>query len=1701
MLGLLSFGSIVQVEAATAEQYFVFNPSTGTITDYNNIDGPKDVVIPSTIGGVPVTNIGYAAFNGNDLTSAVIPDSVITIGEHAFSYNSMTSATLGANVINIGPRAFTRNQIESINIPSSVTSIGDEAFSCNRLTSIIIPNGVTSIQFDSFSYNLISSVVIPDTVTSIGVDAFKFNSITSVTIPNSVTSIGSYAFHCNQITSLNIPNSVTSIGTSAFSYNSITSLSIPNSLTSLSNEVFRENQLTSVAIPSSITSIGDNAFRGNELNSVVIPDSVTCISTGAFAINKLTSLSIPSSVTNIGEYAFGENLLTSLNIPNNVTTIGTAAFANNLLTDVSIGSGITSIVDTLFQNNKFTTVNIPNTVTSIGNYAFDNNLLTSLVIPDSIISIGNYAFSNNQLASITIGSNVTSIGNYSFAYNQLASVTIPDSVISIGENTFRESQLTSLIIGSGVTSIGGSAFAVNQLTNVSIGSGVSNIGGYAFAYNQLASISIPDSVTSIGSYAFTNNLLTNVSLGSGVSNIGDYAFRSNPLDNITIPNSVTSIGAYAFQYNQLTSVSLGNNVVNIGDSAFVDNNITSVIIPNSVVTIGEYAFRENAITSLILGESVTEIKRSAFGFNNITSITIPTSVTTIGVFAFGNNRLTKVVIPDTVTSIGDSAFYYQFPSWSILIIASDPSVGKTYALSEGHTFGKLYPVVSFESNGGSSVGNIASVYDTTIAEPALPTKGEIPFGGWYKESTFANQWNFATDKVPPQDTTLYAKWTYNLTYIADVNGSITGAASQMVDHGKNGTQVTASPAFGYHFQSWSDGVNTASRTDSNIISHKEATATFTINTYTITFTDYDGTVLKTESVIHGDDATAPADPTRVGYTFTGWDLDFTNVSGNLNIIAQYDANQYQVTFQSNGGSTVNSVIADYDTTIQTPTLSTKEGYTLEGWYKEEGCVNIWDFYIDTIPTNNIILYAKWTINSYTVSFDSKEGSSIDSQILNYGTLAAIPTNPTKIGHTFEGWYKEEGCINIWDFNIDTIPVNNITLYAKWSVNSYTVSFDSKEGSSIEGQILNYGTKIIEPINPTKTNYIFGGWYKDEGYINQWNFETNTVPANNITLYTKWLFTYTLESLEDQTMAPINSGYVFDLQETKTIMLNRTGTGELTNITVVLSGENADDFIIINPLVTVLDAETSGTTFNVKARDGLASGNYTAIVTVSAESMVNVSFTVTQVVNLPPAPTIESVNSGNRHVNITWNSIVGATGYNIYKSTLTGEYEYPLATVDSSVLSYDVRELVNGTTYYFVIRAIVVCDESMNSNEVSSIPQTRISGPVIIEDNEADDNIIIPSPTIDNDTGNAKIDLTSESIDNALINAPMNSEGIKKLDIEIPKATEVNGYMIEISSLNLFGIEKQELEIKTDLGKINLPGNMLSDKIEGSINISLMSVDKNKLPEETKVQIGDRPIIEINLSKNGNTINWENPLAPVTISLPYVLQAEENKNAIVVYYIDNKGILKTVRGKYNSETGMVDFRTNHFSQYAVGYNEVTFNDVVETAWYKEAVDFIAAREITTGTGNGNYSPNAKLTRAQFLVMMMRSYGIEPNNNTSINFYDAGNTYYTGYLAAAKELGISGGVGNNMYAPEKEITRQEMFALLYNTLKLIDEIPEGADGKELTAFSDVDQIAPWAKDAVTLLVRTGMISGNDGKLCLQDTTNRAQMAQMLYNLLSK
>ena len=241
------------------------------------------------------------------------------------------------------------------------------------------------------------------------------------------------------------------------------------------------------------------------------------------------------------------------------------------------------------------------------------------------------------------------------------------------------------------------------------------------------------------------------------------------------------------------------------------------------------------------------------------------------------------------------------------------------------------------------------------------------------------------------------------------------------------------------------------------------------------------------------------------YTVTKWCTDKnlqTPVDTGETITLTQDTDFYAATFKvsfSTGEDTISveDQAVTYPAAVTRPKDPTRRGYTFGGWYTDEACQNAYDF---TMPvTKDMILYAKWTINTYTVSFDSVGGSSVDVETADYETPVTKPEDPTKTGYTFGGWYTDYACTKAYDF---AAPVTgDMTLYAKWEINSYQVTFDSMGGSSLDSQQVTYNGTAATPSAPTKAGYTFDGWFTDKDCTVAYDF--NAPVTDNITLYAKW----------------------------------------------------------------------------------------------------------------------------------------------------------------------------------------------------------------------------------------------------------------------------------------------------------------------------------------------------------------------------------------------------------------------------------------------------------------------------------------------------------------------------------------------------------------------------------------------------------------------
>lgn len=422
LLSVIPFGMFTA--SAETSGYFTYTLENGeaTITGCD-FSASGDIAIPDTLGGYPVTSIGYCAFAArSSLTTITVPNSLTSIGYSAFSgCSSLTTITIPDSVTSIGEVAFSGcSSLTNITIPNSVTSIGSGAFQgCGSLTSITIPNSVTSISRTAFQYcESLANITIPDSVTSIGEGAFyNCSSLANITIPDSVTTIGADAFaSCSSLKNVNI--------TDIFSWCNIDfENEYSNPLFYADNLFLNGKAVINVEIPFGITEIQSYLFSCETLTSISIPNSVTRIESYAFSdCTSMTEISLPESITYIGEYAFsGCSSLTSVSLPEALKSMGVCAFLGcNKLDSISIPNGVATIKHRTFGDcHSLKSITIPDSITRIGTEAFMNC--------ESLESVY-FEGSEEKWNNIEILSGNDCLQNATVYYN---STNMPDSISSI----------------------------------------------------------------------------------------------------------------------------------------------------------------------------------------------------------------------------------------------------------------------------------------------------------------------------------------------------------------------------------------------------------------------------------------------------------------------------------------------------------------------------------------------------------------------------------------------------------------------------------------------------------------------------------------------------------------------------------------------------------------------------------------------------------------------------------------------------------------------------------------------------------------------------------------------------------------------------------------------------------------------------------------------------------------------------------------------------------------------------------------------------------------------------------------------------------------------------------------------------------------------------------------------------------------------
>lgn len=1016
--------------------------------------------------------------------------------------------------------------VETVTIGEGVSLCSNMFMQCNTLTTVTLPESTTEIPASAFQgCAALSSINLGPNVAIIGNSAFaSCSSLTSVTLSDALTSIGSNAFRgCSGITELYLGANVKSIGGGAFKGTQIELFAIPASVTELEigKTCFLDDLDAVVIAKENPAYTVDNGVLYNKDKSVLLyyPRNITTLD-GTFT----TSASI-------GPYAFYDTKLTKITVLDGAKSIGEGAFNSAAyLTDISLADSVESIGADAFGSCKaLENLKLPASVTEYPDAFFKNcKALKSISLPAGMQRIGENFFNGcSSLETVTMGDNITEIGKNAFSNcTSLKSISLPDSVKTIGGSAFyRLENLQIDKLPASLESVGASAFRGCTLLKVD---------------------KFPANLTEIGVGAFVDTGIESITIGEGktitipdatkgnCSIVGGSALKSVCLNNVTTdhePGYGTIVGVSPnlekydlgpeFKLWAWDESGLGVNAEKKTAYLFRPG-VTKVIIPLTVEkfygpgfqtndTVEEIGF-EGENTRTITFETSLQTSPSASGssygmFRNCTAlkkVTLPVTVLVnneVNLFqrcssleeveiwsiaslpknTFSNNNeaLTKVVLHDCKKI--DTAFYratyVQFPDNLTAVSAG----GMMLKGSDGNALANkpASGVVTSELAGklfvwtgekGDSANNkfltalteddvLVTVYDGSKAHYTLTAKGspmdvdkyviyEYVIDKWYTDPEQTQLYDGAAITEP---VTFYPSFDIDQYSVVfdDLEGllvteSESGRVLQSGDKVDAGTYVLVhvdaipNAAIGVYFDFLDTGETGGG---SSKIGEQNSGKSITFNTkirvnvqiidgIKLVFDTTGGTEIEPIEGKAGETYQKPADPTKPGYLFAGWDNELSDVLPENNswstktytYTAKWCPMILNITFDTAGGNAIGSWKKTYNAMFCDLPVAEREGYTFTGWFDAADGGN--EIVYETVvkSTEDFSIYAHWTVNQYTISFDTDGGSAVDSITQDYGTVVAAPASPTKSGLDFLGWDSEIPA---------TMPAGDVTFKALW----------------------------------------------------------------------------------------------------------------------------------------------------------------------------------------------------------------------------------------------------------------------------------------------------------------------------------------------------------------------------------------------------------------------------------------------------------------------------------------------------------------------------------------------------------------------------------------------------------------------------------------------------------------------------------------------
>ncbi len=997
------------------------NPLSYAKNLYLNMELLANITIPGNVASIS----NYAFVNCKNLKSITIPNTVTSIGVSAFQHcTSLTSVVIGGATSIKNMTFYNCKNLESIELPNSISSIGKQAFyGCQKLSTLTIPNSVKTIGISAFEEcSSLNNVIIPNGVTDINDKTFyRCSNLVHVDIPNSITKIGAEVFYqCKRLSSITIPSKVNSIGENAFY--ACDSLYVVTLESNVSGSIYGQ-QVKEYIIGTNVTRIGDNAFRGcNSLHAVSIPHSISYIGNYAFSQSPIQKISINSdkyvgmdytevytqncfankigldypirelilgdSITKIGINAFRYEPLTTITIPKNVTSIGDNAFYNTLTEVVCKATTPPTSKSSSFPNKNIPLYVPEESIELYSNAIWWEEFYQILPIPSGSYTIYTDAINGHVegAGEYESGTSISLVAipneGYIFSHWSDGNTDNPRTIVVSEDATYTaifRSELSSddflFTSYQNGSTIGLSSLASHQVIeysrngttwiNMTTATSITlNNGDSVYMRGVLS-----DNNTSTDYTQFT--MTGAIAAYGNINYLWNYANLNAPLKEYCGANLFKDCVGLIYA-PELPSTELADYCY-IGMFRGCSSLSSAPVLPAMTLTDHGYCSMFRECTSLISAPSLpaTTIAASCYTsmFQGCTNLTLAPTILpaqTLADYCYqsmfsGTAISTAPELPATtlapccyVSMFQDCASLMSAPS----LMAESLTDYCYWRMFRGCTSLTSAPTILPATNLTTYCYNQMFMQTAITSAPELPAKtlGDYSYNQMFYQCSLLN----------------YIKClATNISATGCTQGWVNGVAS-------SGTFVKNSK-----MTSWTNG--------NNGIPTGWTIQNYVVNEYVVNFVDWDGAIIKTEQVISGESATAPADPMREGYTFIGWDRDFSNVTENMTITAFYKIKRYRVEFLDWDNTILKRDSVDWNTSATAPLDPIREGYTFIGWDKDYHNI-----------TEDLTVTAQYELGenaNFIVIFNTKEGD----EILSNDITLKVPAAPEINGFTFLGW--------------------------------------------------------------------------------------------------------------------------------------------------------------------------------------------------------------------------------------------------------------------------------------------------------------------------------------------------------------------------------------------------------------------------------------------------------------------------------------------------------------------------------------------------------------------------------------------------------------------------------------------------------------------------------------------------------------------------